>query len=261
MRIIIILAVLFCYMSFSRDDYPVQKQSKIKENQQAYDDSVYCNRFNLNDCFNWHPGEERLGSYGEFLTYKKIVATCGQGDSYFKILCNVYLPTRKGSTEIDLILIHETGIYVFESKNYSGWIFGSEKQKNWVQTINRNTKTHFYNPIRQNSGHISALKSIIGSNLNYISFIVFSERCELKKVPDDIPGRILIRRQNLERVLAAEFSKNLRIVPRLSSIQIDNLFEKLSPFANVSENKKQMHIQQIKAKSNIDFVDESDLPF
>lgn len=37
--------------------------------------------------------------------------------------------------EIDLIMISETGIYVFESKNYSGWIFGDEKQRYWTQIL------------------------------------------------------------------------------------------------------------------------------
>ncbi|NLK22184.1 MAG: NERD domain-containing protein [Epulopiscium sp.] len=26
-------------------------------------------------------------------------------------------------------------MYVFESKNYSGWIFGNEKDKNWTQML------------------------------------------------------------------------------------------------------------------------------
>lgn len=46
------------------------------------------------------------------------------------------MPKTNGeTTEIDLILIHETGIYVIESKNYKGWIFESEEQKNWIQTL------------------------------------------------------------------------------------------------------------------------------
>jgi hypothetical protein len=63
------------------------------------------------------------------------------------------LSKKDGSTtEIDLIMIDETGIYVFESKNYSGWIFGDEKRKNWVQTLENRQKNYFYNPIWQNGG-------------------------------------------------------------------------------------------------------------
>ena len=45
-------------------------------------------------------------------------------------------------------MIHEKGIFVFESKNYSGWIFGSADQLNWTQSLQNGEKHHFYNPIR-----------------------------------------------------------------------------------------------------------------
>jgi hypothetical protein len=51
-------------------------------------------------------------------------------------MTNLYIPKKDGSTtEIDLIMLSQTGVYVFESKNYSGWIFGDEKSKNWMQTL------------------------------------------------------------------------------------------------------------------------------
>ena len=59
--------------------------------------------------------ERGKGYYGEYLVffelYKKMA---GNG----KILMNLNIPTENGgTTEIDLLLIHETGIYVFEIKN------------------------------------------------------------------------------------------------------------------------------------------------
>lgn len=49
-------------------------------------------------------------------------------------------------TEVDLIYINTSGIYVIESKNYSGWIFGDFKQKYWTQTF-KTEKHKFYNPV------------------------------------------------------------------------------------------------------------------
>ena len=56
------------------------------------------------------------------------------------------------TTEIDVLMLHTSGIYVFESKNYSGWIFGDEKSKTWTQTLpngrgRRAQKERFLNPI------------------------------------------------------------------------------------------------------------------
>lgn len=72
------------------------------------------------------------GYYGESLTYNKLEKLNG----YHKLMTNLYIPKTDGSTtEIDLILISETGIYVFESKYYRGWIFGSEIRRNWTQSL------------------------------------------------------------------------------------------------------------------------------
>ncbi|SHI07229.1 nuclease-related domain-containing protein, partial [Clostridium grantii] len=118
------------------------------------------------------------GNYGEFLTFSYLEKLGKQN----KLMTNIYLPKADGSTtEVDLIMLSETGIYVFESKNYSGWIFGDEKNKNWTQSLQNKQKNKFYNPIWQNKGHISALKDTLGINKEdfYKSYIIFSERCTL----------------------------------------------------------------------------------
>lgn len=42
---------------------------------------------------------------------------------------------------------HEKGVYVFECKNYAGWIFGSANGREWVQSLKGGTKEHFCNPL------------------------------------------------------------------------------------------------------------------
>lgn len=100
------------------------------------------------------------GHFGEFSSYGKLAKLPG----YHKALFNIYIPNGKEkTTEIDLVYLHETGIYVIESKNYSGWIFGDEKSQKWVQTFPNGQKFSFYNPINQNLGHIKALKALLPS--------------------------------------------------------------------------------------------------
>ena len=72
------------------------------------------------------------GRLGEFYTYKDLKPL----DGYKRYLFNLYIPKENGeTTELDVVLLHESGIYVFESKNYSGWIFGTETQRYWTQTL------------------------------------------------------------------------------------------------------------------------------
>ena len=48
-----------------------------------------------------------------------------------------------------MLMIHENGIFVIESKNYSGWLFGDYNQLNWTQSFPNGEKHKFYNPIKQ----------------------------------------------------------------------------------------------------------------
>ncbi len=72
----------------------------------------------------------------------------------FVSLHDILLMTDRGTTtQIDHIIISTYAIFVIETKNYTGWISGYEKSKEWTQTIYK-VKNRFMNPIRQNYGHI-----------------------------------------------------------------------------------------------------------
>lgn len=63
------------------------------------------------------------------------------------VLHDVTIHTEYGdTTQIDHIVIAETGVFVIETKNYEGWICGNEKSARWTQSIlERNLlfKIHF----------------------------------------------------------------------------------------------------------------------
>lgn len=80
--------------------------------------------------------------------------------SKYRALHNVTIPTLDGATQIDHIVVSEFGIFVIETKNMKGWIFGSEHQASWTQKIyKKNFK--FQNPLRQNYKHTKALQSAL----------------------------------------------------------------------------------------------------
>lgn len=106
------------------------------------------------------------------------------------MLQNVYIPKSNGeATKIDLLYITAKGIFVIESKNYSGYIFGSENNPKWTVTLYAGKtwygkkmvrKHQFYNPIWQNRTHIKYLKKYLSDeSLPTYSVIAFSERCQL----------------------------------------------------------------------------------
>ena len=184
----------------------------------------------------------RIGKRGEKLI-KNILIDSGLG-SEERILNNIYIPYKDKTSEVDVLLLHETGIYVFESKNYSGWIFGDEDQYKWTQMINKNTKKKFYNPIKQNITHINALSKFLGIDRTKMkSYIVFSERCELKKVPENNEQYKVLKRNRLSEFIKVDIEKSEDI---FTDEEIRNIFEKLKPLTNASEEVKKKHIENIK---------------
>lgn len=88
-----------------------------------------------------------------------------------QILNDLTLPSQGGTTQIDHVVVCNTGIFVIETKNMSGWIFGGEKDKTWTQVIYR-SKTRFQNPLRQNFRHAKTLEDLLGVNPDILRNIV-----------------------------------------------------------------------------------------
>jgi len=77
-------------------------------------------------------------------------------------LNNVTLQTSNGTVQIDHVIVSRFGIFVIEAKNYQGWIFGSENQAEWTQSLRGGRKFKFQNPLRQNYRHIKTLSEFLG---------------------------------------------------------------------------------------------------
>lgn len=59
------------------------------------------------------------------------------------MLRNIYVPYNGKTSEIDVLLLHEKGIFVFGSKNYSGWIFGRLQNAQWTQCLPNKKRIDF----------------------------------------------------------------------------------------------------------------------
>jgi ribosomal protein L37AE/L43A len=105
----------------------------------------------------------------------------------YRLIRNVTLPTDDGSTQIDHVIVSKYGIFVVETKNMKGWIFGGEKQKTWTQVIYK-TKTKFQNPLRQNYKHVKTLEGLLCLPADcFYSVIVFMGDCKFKTpMPENV---------------------------------------------------------------------------
>ncbi|WP_170456017.1 nuclease-related domain-containing protein [Ruegeria arenilitoris] len=99
------------------------------------------------------------GVSGEF--WVKSALRSGLGETEYALLNDLTLPVRGGTTQIDHIVVSRHGIFVVETKNMSGWIFGSADQRTWTQTFRRK-KFKMQNPTHQNFKHVKAVQELLG---------------------------------------------------------------------------------------------------
>ncbi len=184
-----------------------------------------------------------IGRRGEKLTVRWL-KTLNFFGRKGQILRNLYVPKDNGETsEIDVIYICQKGIYVLESKNYSGWVFGDEKSAYWTVMLPNKQKNRLYNPILQNQTHIKWLRAYIGENIPLFSIIVFSERCELKKVEaTSVP---VVKRDFLYGTIKRMWDASPDV---LSETEVIALFEKLKKLTNAETATKEAHIRNIEEK-------------
>ena len=91
-----------------------------------------------------------------------------------KVINDVIVVIENESSQIDHIFIHNSGVYVIETKNYSGKIFGKENEKTWTQVLSYGNEKHpMYNPVLQNKGHINRLDKLVNLKTKYYSIVVF----------------------------------------------------------------------------------------
>lgn len=179
------------------------------------------------------------GNYGEFKLYRKLVRRYGKNNLY----PNLYLPGKNTTnTEIDLVLLSKKGIFVFEVKNYGGYIYGSKHDEMWTQVLSFRTKHKFYNPLRQNYAHTKALEQYLElDHERLVSVISFTNRSKLKKINTELTDNIYQTKDTLKYVRNA-IRNNPEIFNEQELIEVR---EKLIQASNVSEEIKEKHILEV----------------
>lgn len=156
--------------------------------------------------------------------------------SGYKLLNDIMIKGSNGTSQIDHILIGKKGVFVIETKDYSGNIYGDEYSREWTQVINLK-KIKFYNPIRQNYGHIKSLENILKRNDIFISLIVFTNRSKLKKIKADTS---VIQLKKLKRYI-----RKYKSYTKLSKEEVNDIYNLIrkSNINNARERKK--HVKRI----------------
>ena len=154
----------------------------------------------------------------------------------YKLLNDILIKNQDKTTQIDHVLIGKKGIFVIETKDFSGIIKGEEYSKVWTQII-KGYSNEFYNPIRQNYGHIKALENLTKKRNIFISTIVFTNKSKLEEVNTDTA---VIQLKDLKKFIK-KYPSNINI----NKEEIESIYNLIKK-NNINSNRiRKKHIKNI----------------
>lgn len=101
---------------------------------------------------------------------------------------NIIIGDNRGTTEIDVVVVSNSGVFVVELKDFNAWIFGDENAEHWTACYFDQSRHQFQNPLRQNFRHTKALETALGLDSHvFQSIVAFTGKCELKtSLPENV---------------------------------------------------------------------------
>ena len=192
--------------------------------------------------YNYRPSTQEdiakdLGEIGEEII-KNVLGETIPGRQYIN---NLILKDEKGyTTQIDHILINPKAIFVIETKNLSGRIYGNENQKQWTQVLAYGEEKHkLYNPIKQNENHIYKLKKITKTELPIKSIIVFAQ-----------DNTKYINSENVFTKREMIYEINSYVKNDISKYEMENFYNQLQEL-KANQITDEEHIRNIKSNIQI----------
>lgn len=211
----------------------------------------------------WYNSPEEKGKRGEE-SVQNILSQLPKG---YAVLSDVVIATERGTTQIDHIVISQYGVFVIETKNYSGSIYGNDNQRQWTQVIVTDviyrrkwyktytyvTKNNFYNPVKQSLGHLFEVKKNLSEwqNLKIYPIIVFTGDADISNVHSNysvIYDSELVSTIISHQTMCLSEDEVIRVIDRLCDKNIRSVIDNKTHIQNIYANKKDF---ALKVKSGI----------
>ncbi len=150
---------------------------------------------------------------------------------------DLIIPTRNGTTQIDHLLVSPYGLFIVETKNLKGWIFGSEEQAKWTQSLYGKNYS-FQNPLRQTYRQKKVLSEFLSIDESIIHTVIyFVGQCTFKtKMPDNV------LKSGLSRYIKKYKTREL------SSASINDIINKLNIHISGNKITTKEHVKSLKMR-------------
>lgn len=133
---------------------------------------------------------------------KKILETLAALPATFIVLDDVVLPTQKGKTTIDFVIVSPYAIFVVKMLGYQGQIVGADQRKEWAEIHkdrvwrpNRRMdiyqytrRNYFFNPVKPLYGQRDILRKQLEQfpDILIVPELVFTENADIQLVKSRI---------------------------------------------------------------------------
>ena len=156
---------------------------------------------------------------------------------HYIVLDDLLIPGVHGDTQIDHVVVSPFGVFVIETKCWTGWISGGENADQWKQTIYKD-KYNKPNPIYQNKVHVDAVRFLLKKYGDvFIVPIVVIVDCDRLNVKVSI--HIVVKLNALK----GEIQKYKRIV--FTDEQCEQMSLLLQGLSSDEKERRVQHIQKV----------------
>ena len=157
------------------------------------------------------------------------------------VLNDIIIKEGENTSQIDHVVINKYGIFVIETKNYAGEIYGNDYDQKWMQVLKfGKVKNPFYSPVKQNLTHINRIKSVINmENIPIKSIVVFT-----KGNIEHINSKNVYKLKDLKNIIDKPIDKGCI----LTTLEIYKINEALRNNINTHNVTLKEHVKNIKTK-------------
>lgn len=158
--------------------------------------------------------------------------------SKYFIINDITLKKNGLTTQIDHIVVSCYGIFVIETKNWKGSIYGGSRREYIYQYLGGIKYTH-QNPFKQNIGHIKFLREVLSNyhDLKFISIVAFGGYSK-RKIDGDTSIKISEILDTIRDYKEEVITENNR----------DSIYTKLKKLKVEGDKYKEEHIENIKKR-------------
>lgn len=188
----------------------------------------------------WDSEDARIaGQRGEELIYRELSSKFPDA----RFITNLYIPheSDKGYSEVDIVMIHETGVYCIECKNYTGSLIGDLSKDKIQQKYEGSKCFTIYNPTKQNNTHVFNVRRVLGDKYFVHNCVIFAKDIHIPQVRGN--SAFFIGCISDLWMFLEDVSSRKVILTNQDMIRIYNI---LNEYCNTNEKIRQNHIKYVK---------------